>query len=343
MERRDPAATFFYSVATTGVYCRPSCSARRPRPEHVEFHESAAEAERAGFRPCRRCRPDQPPADERRAALVAGLCRLIEQSDEPLSLDELAAHAGLSPFYTHRLFKAVTGLTPRAYTDAQRAGRMRRALSSEPDVTRALYAAGFGSSSRFYEKADQLLGMTASRYRKGGAGLEIHYSSGHCDLGALLVAATGRGVCAILLGDDPEQLARDLERRFPRATLVRAGAGFDKLVAEVVRHIEDPAPGAGLPLDIRGTAFQQRVWKALSEIPAGTTRSYADIARSLGSPRAARAVARACTDNPLAVAIPCHRVVGSDGALHGYRWGIERKRKLLQREARATRKTKKRR
>jgi AraC family transcriptional regulator of adaptative response/methylated-DNA-[protein]-cysteine methyltransferase len=333
IQLRDPRAAFLYSVVTTGVYCRPACSARRPRPEHVAFHASAAAAQRAGFRACKRCRPDQPPADERRAAQIAELCRLIEQSDERLSLHELAGHAGLSPFHTHRLFKSVTGVTPRAYAEACRAGRLRRALGSERNITDAIYSAGFGSSSRFYEKGDGLLGMTASRYRSGGAGLEIRFSNGRCSLGSILVAATGRGVCAILLGDDPAELAGDLERHFPRARLVRGGIGFNKLVAEVVTSIEDPARGSALPLDIQGTAFQQRVWKALSEIPAGTTRSYAEVARSLGSPRAARAVARACARNPIAVVIPCHRVVASDGKLTGYRWGLERKRALLEREA----------
>ncbi len=335
MERRDPDATFFYSVATTGVYCRPSCSARRPRPEHVAFHATAADAKRAGFRPCKRCRPDQPPRAERQAAQVAELCRFTEESDDAPSLDQLAVHAGLSPFHTHRLFKSVTGVTPRAYAEAVRARRLRHALESGASVTGAIYSAGFGSSSRFYEKADRLLGMTASRYRDGAAGLEIGYSYGACSLGSILVAATGRGVCAILLGDNLEELARDLERRFPQARIAPAGTALDELVARVVRRVEEPTQSAALPLDIRGTAFQQRVWKALSQIPAGTTRSYTDIARSLGSPRAARAVARACAANPLAVAIPCHRVVGSDGSLTGYRWGIDRKRKLLEREARA--------
>lgn len=336
MQRRDPRAEFFYSVATTGVYCRPSCSARRPRPEHVAFHESAAAAERAGFRPCKRCRPDQPPLAERRAAEVAELCRFIEECDDPPTLEQLAAHAGLSPFHTHRLFKSVTGVTPRTYAEAERARRLRHALDSETSVTGAIYSAGFGSSSRFYEKADRLLGMTASRYRAGGAGLEIGFSYGTCSLGSILVAATGRGVCAILLGDERGDLARDLQRRFPRASIAPAGAALDELVAKVVARVEDPARGAALPLDIRGTAFQQRVWNALAQIPAGSTRSYTDIARSLGSPRAARAVARACAANPLAVAIPCHRVVGSDGSLTGYRWGIDRKRELLEREARNT-------
>ncbi len=343
MQRRDPRAAFFYSVTTTGVYCRPSCSARRPRPEHVAFHASAAEAERAGFRPCKRCRPDQPPLEQRRAALVERLCRYIEESDEPPGLDELAAQAGLSPLYTQRLFKSVTGLTPLAYAQAQRAARLRSALAREPSVTSAIYAAGFNSSSRFYEKADELLGMSASRYRRGGEGLEIQFSHAACSLGRVLVAATARGVCAILLGDDPAELERDLERRFPRAQRVRAGADVTAFVYKVVEHIDDPTSGAALPLDIRGTSFQQRVWQALTQIPAGSTRSYAEIARALGSPRAARAVAAACANNPLAVAIPCHRVVGSDGKLHGYRWGLERKRELLDREARsASPKTRKR-
>jgi AraC family transcriptional regulator, regulatory protein of adaptative response / methylated-DNA-[protein]-cysteine methyltransferase len=333
---RDPRAdgTFYYSVRTTGVYCRPSCAARPARPENVAFHATAAAAERAGFRPCRRCKPDQPPLAERQAAQVAALCRLIESRDEAPTLDELARHAGLSVFHTHRLFKAQTGLTPRAYAAAHRARRVRGALRGEGTVTEAIYGAGYGSSARFYEESNELLGMTPSRYRAGGADLAIRFAIGACSLGAILVAATERGVCAILLGDDPEELAHDLERSFPRARLVGADGEFEALVATVIGLVEEPQRGARLPLDIRGTAFQQRVWTALRKIPAGTTASYAAIARSIGAPRAVRAVAQACAANRLAVAIPCHRVVRTDGDLSGYRWGVERKRALLAREAR---------
>ncbi len=325
---------FFYSVRTTGVYCRPSCAARPARPENVAFHATRAEAERAGFRACKRCKPEQAPLAERQAAVVAGLCRLIETSAAPLTLTTLARHAGLSVFYTQRIFKAVTGVTPRAYAAGQRAERVRGELQTTATVTDAIYGAGYNSSAHFYEKSGELLGMTPSTYRAGGQGSEIRFAIGECSLGSILVAATDRGVCAILLGDDPEALAHDLRRRFPRARLLGADAAFEQQVACVVGMVEQPRLAATLPLDIRGTAFQQRVWRALTQIPAGTTCSYSDLADTIGAPRSVRAVAQACAANPLAVAIPCHRVVRSDGALAGYRWGVERKRELLAREAR---------
>ena len=332
---RDPAADgkFFYSVGTTGVYCRPSCAARTPHPENVAFHATAADAERAGFRPCRRCRPDQPPLAERQAVLVADLCRLIENAERAPSLQELANHAGLSTYHLHRVFKSVTGLTPAGYASARRAGRVRAELARSTTVTEAIYGAGYNTGSRFYAQANRLLGMTPSRFRSGGAGMAIRFAIGECSLGAILVAASERGACAILLGDDPEALARDLQDRFPRAELIGGDAGFERLVAQVVGFVEMPKRGLDLPLDVRGTAFQQRVWAALQEIPAGTTASYSEIARRIGAPQAIRAVAGACAANALAVAIPCHRVVRSDGGLSGYRWGIERKRVLLEREA----------
>ena len=332
---RDPAADgkFFYSVATTGVYCRPSCAARTPRPENLAFHATAAEAEQAGFRPCRRCQPDQPPLAERQAALVADLCRLIENAERAPSLQELADHAGLSTYHLHRVFRTVTGLTPREYASARRAGRVRAELASSATVTEAIYGAGYNTGSRFYEQSNRLLGMTPTRYRAGGAGMEIRFAVGECSLGAILVAASERGVCAILMGDDPDVLARDLQDRFPRADLIGGDAGFEQFVAQVVGFVEAPELGLDLPLDVRGTAFQQRVWQALREIPAGATASYSEIARRIGAPQAVRAVAGACAANALAVAIPCHRVVRNDGGLAGYRWGVERKRALLDREA----------
>jgi AraC family transcriptional regulator, regulatory protein of adaptative response / methylated-DNA-[protein]-cysteine methyltransferase len=333
---RDPAAegTFYYSVKTTGVYCRPSCGARPPRPENVAFHATPAEAERAGFRPCKRCKPTQPPLAAQHAAQVAALCRFIEQAEEPPSLDALAQRAGLSPHHLHRLFKSVTGLTPRAYAAAHRAARLRDELGRASTVTEAIYGAGYASSGRFYESADGLLGMTPSSYRAGGASTEIRFAVGECSLGSILVAASDRGVCAILLGDDPDALARDLQDRFPRAAIVGGDPAFEALVARVVAFVEVPRLGLDLPLDLRGTAFQQRVWQALRAVPAGATASYRDIAARIGAPAAVRAVAQACGANPLAVAIPCHRVVRSDGGLSGYRWGVERKRALLDREAR---------
>jgi AraC family transcriptional regulator of adaptative response/methylated-DNA-[protein]-cysteine methyltransferase len=335
LRARDPAAdgTFVYSVKTTGVYCRPSCPARAARPENVAFHDSPAAAERAGFRACKRCKPKQAPLAERQAHQVAELCRLIERSEQVPTLDALAEHAGLSAFHTHRLFKAVTGVTPRAYAAAHRARRVRGELAQRRTVTEAIYGAGYNSSARFYEQSNAMLGMTPSSYRAGGSEAEIRFAIGACTLGAILVAATARGVCAILLGDDPEALAHDLERRFPRAQLIGADPAFERLVAQVVGLVEQPRVGTKLPLDIRGTAFQQRVWKALSRIPAGKTASYSEIASRIGAPRSVRAVAQACAANALAVAIPCHRVVRTDGALSGYRWGVERKRALLAREA----------
>jgi AraC family transcriptional regulator of adaptative response/methylated-DNA-[protein]-cysteine methyltransferase len=340
---RDPGAdgAFFYSVRTTGVYCRPSCAARRPRPENVRFHTTQAEAERAGFRACRRCRPDGVPPATEQAALVARACRAMEAAETPPGLAELAAEAGLSPWHFHRVFKLATGLTPRAYAAARRAERLRSGLTAGASVTQAIYEAGFNASSRFYEQADALLGMTASAWRAGAPDTGISYAVGACSLGAILVAASARGICAILLGDDADTLARSLRARFPRATLVGDDPAFARLVADAVALVEAPDRGLDLPLDVRGTAFQHRVWQALRAIPAGQTASYGEIAARIGQPGAARAVGAACAANMLAVAIPCHRVVRRDApaedgapAAGSYRWGAERKRALLARERR---------
>jgi AraC family transcriptional regulator of adaptative response/methylated-DNA-[protein]-cysteine methyltransferase len=332
---RDAAADgrFVYSVRTTGVYCRPSCASRPANPKNVAFHAGPAEAETAGFRPCKRCKPDQPPLEAQHAALAARACRVIEAAETPPDLETLAAAVGVSPHHFHRLFKAATGLTPRAYAAAHRAGRLREALATAGTVTEAIYDAGFNASSRFYEAADGLLGMTATAWRKGGEAAEIRFAVGECSLGSILAAATDAGVCAILIGDDPDALVRDLQDRFPRARLIGADAAFEAVVAQVVGLVEAPGVGLGLPLDVRGTAFQQRVWTALQAVPAGTTATYAEVARAIGAPAAVRAVAGACAANPLAVAIPCHRVVRTDGGMGGYRWGLERKRALLAREA----------
>lgn len=327
--------SFVYAVRTTGVYCRPSCPSRQARPENVTFHADAAAAEAAGYRPCRRCRPDQAAQPTRHAGLVAEACRLIEQAEELPSLDELAEAAGLSPFHFHRVFKTVTGLTPKAYGIAQRARRLRRELDRGGEsVTSAIYGAGFGSGSRFYENADGILGMTATTYRQGGRNEVIRFAIGECSLGAILAAQSARGICAILLGDDPDTLARDLQDRFPKAELIGGDAAFEELVARVVGLVEAPRQGLDLPLDIRGTAFQERVWQALRLVPPGETISYAELARRIGQPGSVRAVARACGANRLAIAIPCHRVIRNDGALSGYRWGVARKQALLDREAR---------
>ena len=324
---------FFYSVRTTGVYCRPSCASRRARREHVRFHLTSADAERAGFRPCKRCRPKEPGIAEQRAAVVATACRIIERAESPPSLDALARGAGMSRFHFHRVFKSLTGVTPKGYTAAHRARRVREELAQRSTVTEAIYGAGFNSNGRFYATAPGVLGMTPTSFRSGGAGALMHFAVGACSLGSVLVAATGKGVCAVFLGDDPDALVRELQDRFPKAELVGGDRDFEGLVATAVGLVEAPALGLDLPLDVRGTAFQQRVWQALRDIPAGSTASYTDVARRIGAPKAVRAVAGACAANPIAVAIPCHRVVRSDGALAGYRWGVERKRALLEREA----------
>jgi AraC family transcriptional regulator of adaptative response/methylated-DNA-[protein]-cysteine methyltransferase len=323
---------FYYSVKTTGVYCRPTCSARRPRRENVSFHATPADAQQAGFRPCLRCRPDEPPLRQRQMAAVLRACRVIETAEEVPSLETLATSVGMSRFHLHRLFKAVVGVTPRAYAAEHRASRVRNELIRADSVTEAVYGAGFNSSGRFYASSSSILGMQPARFRSGGSGVEIRFAVGECSLGSVLVAATTKGVCAILLGDDPEVLVRDLQDRFPKAQLTGGDSSFENLVATVVGFVEAPTRALELPLDVRGTVFQQRVWSALREIPPGMTTTYSEIAKRIGAPRSQRAVAQACAANPIALAIPCHRVVRTDNSLSGYRWGIERKQTLLQRE-----------
>jgi AraC family transcriptional regulator of adaptative response/methylated-DNA-[protein]-cysteine methyltransferase len=335
--RRDrrAAGAFYYAVTTTGVYCRPGCAARLPRRENVTFYPSPAAAEQAGFRPCKRCRPRTLARTEQHAATVAAACRRIETAAELPDLDTLAAEAGMSRFHFHRIFKAATGITPKAYAAAQREQRVRDRLTRSNTVTEAIYEAGFNSNGRFYAASDDVLGMTPTAWREGGRGMTIRFAVGQCWLGSILVAASDRGVCAIAFDDDPETLVYDLQDRFSKARLIGGDSKFEDWVARVIGFVAAPARGLDLPLDIRGTAFQRRVWQALRDIPFGSTASYAEIAESIGKPKAARAVARACATNPLAVAIPCHRVVRTDGALSGYRWGLERKRALLEREAAA--------
>ena len=332
---RDPAADgrFWYAVVTTGVYCRPSCPSRTANPKNVRLHETLDDARATGFRACKRCNPDGLTAESDKAALVARACRLIEKSEDEPVLADLAAAVGLSPGHLHRLFKTATGLTPKAYAGAHRASKVRQTLRDAGSVTEALYDCGFNSSGRFYEKSTQMLGMTPSRYRAGGAGEEIRFAVGETSLGPILAASSTKGVAAILLGDDPDLLVRDLQDRFPKARLIGADGAYESLVARVVGLVEAPGLGLDLPLDIRGTAFQQRVWQALGEIPVGQTATYAEIAARIGAPKAVRAVAGACAANNIAVAIPCHRVVRTDGSLSGYAWGVERKRALLTREA----------
>jgi AraC family transcriptional regulator of adaptative response/methylated-DNA-[protein]-cysteine methyltransferase len=334
VQRRDPAADgmFYYSVATTGVYCRPTCGARLPRRENVAFHATCADAERAGFRPCKRCRPNGPSLAERHAAAVSKACRMIEEAEEAPSLGELAQVAGLSPYHFHRVFREVTGVSPKAYGAATRAKRVRTALPQSGTVTQALYGAGFNSNGPFYSGSSEMLGMTPRQFRAGGPGTVIRFAVGECSLGSILVAATEKGVCAIELGDDPDALVRSFQDRFRSAELVGDDREFAQRVAEVVGFVEAPGHSLDLPLDIRGTAFQQRVWDAIAAIPAGSTASYTELATRIGAPKAVRAVAQACASNAIAIAIPCHRVVRSDGSISGYRWGVARKRALLARE-----------
>lgn len=343
---RDPCADaqFVYAVRTTGIYCRPSSVSRLPNPQNVVFFDSAAQAEAAGYRPSKRAAADQTHLAEQHAALVSRACRQIADAEQIPSLNDLATQCGMSPWHLHRVFKAVTGLTPKAYANAHRAHKVRTRLagrnvanagSDATTITEAMYDAGFNSNSRFYEASEQLFGMKPSDFRKGGANADIRFAVGECFLGSILVAQSQRGVCAILLGEDPNQLVEDLQDQFHRATLIGGDPEFEQLIARVVGFIEAPGLGLDLPLDLQGTAFQQRVWYALMQIPAGSTASYAEIAQRIGAPKSFRAVAQACGANRLAVAIPCHRVVRSDGGLSGYRWGAERKRTLLDREAQA--------
>jgi AraC family transcriptional regulator of adaptative response/methylated-DNA-[protein]-cysteine methyltransferase len=326
------AGHFYIAVNTTGVYCRPGCPARLPKRANVRFFDTRDEAERAGFRPCKRCKPDQPSLGELHAAKVAQACRLIEAAEEAPKLDALAETVGLSPYHFHRIFKQAVGVTPKAYAIAHRNKRVRAELPASDTVTAAIYDAGFNSNGRFYANASEVLGMAPTEFRKGGAGQDIRYAIPECSLGLVLIAASEKGVCAILFGDDPEELGRELQDQLPHARLIGGDKPFQELAAKVVSFVEDPAKGIDLPLDIRGTAFQHRVWEALRHIPVGSTASYAEIAKKIGAPKAVRAVARACATNRIAVAIPCHRVVRSDGALSGYRGGVERKRALLAKE-----------
>jgi AraC family transcriptional regulator of adaptative response/methylated-DNA-[protein]-cysteine methyltransferase len=332
---RDKTADgqLWYSVATTGIYCRPSCPSRTANPKNVALHDTIESARATGFRPCKRCNPDGLSLDSENAALVAKVCRFIEESEEEPSLEELAAAVDRSPSYFHRMFKASTGLTPKAYAAASRSKKVREGLETGASVTEAIYDAGFNSSGRFYEKSTGMLGMTPTQYRAGGANEEIKFAVGASYLGAILVASSTKGVASILLGDDPDELVRNLQDRFPKARLIGMDREYEALIAHVCGFVENPSIGLDLPLDVRGTAFQRRVWQALQEIPAGERVSYSEIARRIGSLNATRAVAGACAANNIAVAIPCHRVVRNDGALSGYAWGIDRKRQLLDREA----------
>jgi AraC family transcriptional regulator of adaptative response/methylated-DNA-[protein]-cysteine methyltransferase len=335
---RDKTADgqLWYSVSTTGVYCRPSCPSRTANPKNITLHDTIESARATGFRPCKRCNPEGLSLDSENAALAAKACRIIEESEEEPSLEHLATAVDRSPNYFHRVFKASTGLTPKAYAAASRAKKVREGLEAGTSVTETIYDAGFNSSGRFYEKSTGMLGMTPTQYRTGGANEEIKFAVGQSYLGAILVASSTKGVASILLGDDPDTLVRNLQDRFPKARLIGMDREYEALIARVCGFVENPGIGLDLPLDVRGTAFQRRVWQALQEIPVGERVSYSEIAQRIGSPSATRAVAGACAANNIAVAIPCHRVVRNDGALSGYAWGVDRKRQLLDREASQT-------
>jgi AraC family transcriptional regulator of adaptative response/methylated-DNA-[protein]-cysteine methyltransferase len=334
VQTRDPKADgrFVYSVASTGVYCRPSCAARQALRRNVQFHDTCADAERAGFRPCKRCRPNEPSLADRQAELVHRACRAIEASDSVLELASLAESAGMSRFHFLRVFRKITGLTPRQYAEKQRAERVRSELRSGASVTTAIYGAGFNSSSRFYEKSAQILGMTPGQFRGGGAGVSIRFAIRRTSLGLIVIAATERGICSVRFGESEEALLQELRAAFPLASISPAGKDLEAWTRAVIEYIDDPRVDPNLPLDIRGTAFQQRVWQALRTIPVGATESYAQLAKRAGNPAAVRAAGTACGANPVAVLIPCHRAVRADGSLSGYRWGVERKKQLLDKE-----------
>jgi AraC family transcriptional regulator, regulatory protein of adaptative response / methylated-DNA-[protein]-cysteine methyltransferase len=325
--------TFVYAVRSTRIYCRPSCTSRRPRQDRVRFFESALDAERAGYRACKRCRPQAPAAVDPWIVKIRRACSYLSTADARLSLSALAARVGGSPYHLQRNFKRLVGVTPRAYAEACRLTTIKRQLRKGDDVTSAVFDAGYGSSSRFYEGAAAHLGMPPSTYRRGGSGMSIRYTIVDSVLGRLLVAATARGVCAVIIGKSDDDLVRDLTREYPAAGIEAAGGSFTQWTTEILARLTGRRPRIDLPVDVQATAFQWQVWQELVAIPFGETRTYGQVAAAIGRRRSVRAVARACATNPVAVVVPCHRVVGATGSLTGYRWGVERKRELLKREA----------
>jgi AraC family transcriptional regulator of adaptative response/methylated-DNA-[protein]-cysteine methyltransferase len=341
MRDRGADGAFVYGVRSTGVYCRPSCPSRKPRREQVVFFPLPAAAEQQGFRACRRCRPRAIGARDPKAGVVARVCRQIEfriargddlDADTGLTLGALSAPLGISPHQLERAFRSVMGITPRQYADAERMRRVKSRLKKGDNVTTALYEAGFGSSSRLYERAQSHLGMTPATYRKGGAGMSIHFTIVNSPMGRLLVGATERGVSAVYLGEDDSCLEAALREEYPRAEIQRDRTGLDTWVGKILDHLRGRQPHLDLPTDVQATAFQRRVWEELRRIPYGTTKTYTEVARAIGRPHAIRAVARACATNPVSVVVPCHRVVREDGKLAGYRWGLDRKKILIERE-----------
>ncbi len=327
-----PAGRFFYAVKTTGIYCRPGCASRRPNPENVLYFFTCDDAERAGYRACKRCRPRENPSSPPPA--IVHVCRLIETAKEPPSLKELAAAVNLSPFHLHRLFKSAVGVTPKQYAVAQRTRRLQQGLPQEKTVVQAILQAGYRSGSRCYDQAGNILGMSPAEYQQGARGVRIRSTIVESSLGWLLVAATDRGVCLMEFADQADKLREGLAARFPRAELIEGDAEFVDWVQQAVRLVAKPTAQPALPLDIQGTAFQQRVWQTLQAIPPGKTVTYTEIAELIGRPRAVRAVASAIASNPVAVVIPCHRVIGRSGELRGYRWGLNRKQTLIEQERR---------
>ncbi|MFL2546688.1 MAG: bifunctional DNA-binding transcriptional regulator/O6-methylguanine-DNA methyltransferase Ada [Candidatus Rariloculaceae bacterium] len=323
---------FVYAVKTTGIYCRPSCPSRQSKRENTIFFPGAADAAEAGYRDCPRCHPSSTGREERSLRAVRIACTLIETAEEPPELTQLASHVGFSASHFHREFKKIVGVTPRQYAARKRLEPLQTGLSDDDSITATIYDAGFGSGSRVYETARANLGMTPGEYRQGGKGMDIEFTIADSSMGRLLVAATPNGICCIELGDEDTALVPSLGKRFPAAKLAENREQLRDWVAAISEYIRTPVKGLDLPLDIQGTAFQHRVWEALQEIPAGTTASYSEIANAIGQPSGQRAVASAYGANKLALAVPCHRVIQTDGNLGGYRWGLERKKELLKRE-----------